>query len=300
MTGWVMSEHGIPDSRLTVIERVDDYISPQGKHQTKWKCLCQCGKEVYVTRDQLSRKDGTKSCGCLHKEKASILNFKDLTGKVFGRLTVLERVNPPAHVKDTKSTYWKCQCECGNTTIVKRSSLIDKRTQSCGCIHDEKSAERLKKMFTKDYRKYDQNGNLIEKFCPTCNRWLPVSSFSSSTSVLDGYSWECKECYAYSVRNRYNAYKGAAKHRQLDFELSLNEFDKITSKACVYCGKYNGEYLGTPFSGIDRIDSSIGYKLDNCVSCCQICNKMKLNYSVGDWMEHMKLILNYYNKGQVI
>ena len=33
MTGWVMKEHGIPDSRLTVIKRTEDYIAP------KWQTL---------------------------------------------------------------------------------------------------------------------------------------------------------------------------------------------------------------------------------------------------------------------
>lgn len=34
MTGWVMSEHGVSDSRLTVVERAEDGILPSGKHIT--------------------------------------------------------------------------------------------------------------------------------------------------------------------------------------------------------------------------------------------------------------------------
>lgn len=33
MTGWKMWEHGVPDSRLTVLCRIDDYISPSGNHK---------------------------------------------------------------------------------------------------------------------------------------------------------------------------------------------------------------------------------------------------------------------------
>lgn len=33
MTGWVMKEHGVPESRLTVIEEVEPYISPGGSKQ---------------------------------------------------------------------------------------------------------------------------------------------------------------------------------------------------------------------------------------------------------------------------
>ena len=42
MTGWKMWEHGVPDSRLTVLCRIDDYISPSGNHKAYWKCICSC------------------------------------------------------------------------------------------------------------------------------------------------------------------------------------------------------------------------------------------------------------------
>ena len=32
MTGWKMWEHGVPESRLTVIKQVNDYVTPQGVH----------------------------------------------------------------------------------------------------------------------------------------------------------------------------------------------------------------------------------------------------------------------------
>lgn len=68
MTGWVMSEHGVPDSRLTVIRQVDDYISPKGRHMDQWLCQCSCdGKLVIVIGNQIKR-GKTKSCGCLRIE----------------------------------------------------------------------------------------------------------------------------------------------------------------------------------------------------------------------------------------
>ena len=30
MSGWIMSEHGVPDSRLKVIKQVEDYVYPSG------------------------------------------------------------------------------------------------------------------------------------------------------------------------------------------------------------------------------------------------------------------------------
>ena len=71
MTGWKMWEHGVPDSRLTVIERVEDYINPNTqKHTPQWKCMCSCGNLDYViTTGQHLRNGHTISCGCIRKEK---------------------------------------------------------------------------------------------------------------------------------------------------------------------------------------------------------------------------------------
>ena len=59
MTGWIMSEHGIPDSRLTVIKRVEDHIQPGGRRVPQYLCKCNCGssKEVISTSHRI--KNGT-------------------------------------------------------------------------------------------------------------------------------------------------------------------------------------------------------------------------------------------------
>ena len=52
----------------------------------------------------------------------------DLTGQVFGQLTVLSR----AGSKGTSAT-WHCRCTCGSTTEVRRNHLVTGHTTSCGC-----------------------------------------------------------------------------------------------------------------------------------------------------------------------
>lgn len=47
------------------------------------------------------------------------------------------------------------------------------------------------------------------------------------------------------------------------------------------------------FNGIDRIDSSKGYYKENCVSCCTKCNRMKLDYDINDFLNHINNIFNY-------
>lgn len=61
--------------RLTVIERAEDYISPNGKKTPQWKCKCECGNVKIVVGNILKR-GLTQSCGCLQKEIAKNLCLK--------------------------------------------------------------------------------------------------------------------------------------------------------------------------------------------------------------------------------
>ena len=89
-----------------------------GKYQ--WLCVCQCSKEVVVRGANL-RSGDVKSCGCLL--------CPDLTGKVFGLLTVISR---GANTADWKSQ-WVCGCMCGRVVLVRGGDLAAKKSQSCGC-----------------------------------------------------------------------------------------------------------------------------------------------------------------------
>ena len=113
--------------KLTVICR-----APNKNGRTMWLCKCDCGNEVEVRSDQL-RSGITKSCGCLHIEQAKQTgkrNFKDLTNQRFGKLIAIK----PIFNNNKKRYDWLCKCDCGNTIITLSSSLINKNTQSCGCI----------------------------------------------------------------------------------------------------------------------------------------------------------------------
>lgn len=61
--------------------------------------------------------------------------IKDISGQKFGRLTA-------KHVagiyEKSKITIWHCECECGNTKDVMRTSLIRGGTTSCGCYNQER------------------------------------------------------------------------------------------------------------------------------------------------------------------
>lgn len=73
--------------------------------------------------------------------------FEDLTGKKFGRLTVIrimkeiKDINP---TKTKKATHWLCECECGQKVVVQATHLKSKNSQSCGCLGIELIAKKAK------------------------------------------------------------------------------------------------------------------------------------------------------------
>lgn len=56
-------------NHLTVIKRVEDYVSPNGVHHAKYLCKCECGKEVTALGHRL-RNNVTISCGCKSKHRS--------------------------------------------------------------------------------------------------------------------------------------------------------------------------------------------------------------------------------------
>lgn len=98
-----------------------------------WRCHCDCGKDVEVSRSQLVS-GYKKSCGCLgHPPR------KDYVGKRFGRLTVIayEKKQDGQHI-------WRCRCDCGAETLVRQTYLQSGHTVSCGCRQNESIKDNLK------------------------------------------------------------------------------------------------------------------------------------------------------------
>ena len=72
MTGWIMSEHGVPDSKLTVVCQIENNAESR-KYHSRWLCKCSCGNPNLVSVLGYNLKNGSvKSCGCLKKEQNTI------------------------------------------------------------------------------------------------------------------------------------------------------------------------------------------------------------------------------------
>ena len=71
-----MSEHGVPNSRITVIGRSGDFIKKDGKHETAWICKCDCGSPTFVSFGYNLKNGNTNSCGCYKRDMEIKANHK--------------------------------------------------------------------------------------------------------------------------------------------------------------------------------------------------------------------------------
>lgn len=180
----------------------------------------------------------------------------NLVGFKFGKLTVLEWVENPN--KNNREKYlWKCSCDCGNICYRITYKLKAGISNSCGCLQKEILLSKQK-----------ENGLKRRK----------------------GISAVGKQIYNGYIRN--------AKKDKREFSLSYEDVIGLIHKPCHYCGEIDvkiGFYLKDAYflNGIDRVDSSKGYTLENTVPCCKKCNISKHNYTQEEFLEHIKKIYKY-------
>jgi 5-methylcytosine-specific restriction endonuclease McrA len=98
-----------------------------------------------------------------------------------------------------------------------------------------------------------------------------------------------------SPKSKYNIYRLSAKNRGIEFTLTFEQFLSFYQKPCYYCGD--------PIETVrlDRVDNSKGYILNNVVSCCWECNKLKSDMdAIGFVHICLKVAQNLINKNQNI
>ena len=145
-------------------------------------------------------------------------------------------------------------------------------------------------------------------------KWISLYSLRSGNTKSCGYSTnhpeKDKKNILTSYKGLFYSYKRHAKERNLVFDLQLLDFIKILSQNCIYCGKVPSQLYqilnaktkkirsGIPvlYNGIDRVDNSKGYVIDNCVSCCKQCNRCKGKMTTIEYKNWIKSVYeNLFN-----
>lgn len=188
----------------------------------KWLCLCtQCNSTKIALGYGLVHGQ-TISCGCVKSPSKRLI---DLTGKTFGKWTVLSR----SERREIYRVYfYNCRCACGTVKQVRSSGLTDGSSQSCGgCLN------------------------------------LMAPGTSGFKTLIGRYRNRAKKC-------------------QLDWSLTSAECGNLFSLDCHYCGVPPNQLCNARtgigmfvYNGLDRVDNSCGYSMDNVVPCCKVCNAAK-------------------------
>jgi len=77
-----------------------------------------------------------------------------------------------------------------------------------------------------------------------------------------------------SPKRRFTEAKHSAKKRKIEWTLTLDEYAMLIIMPCYYCANELGEPVRRSI-GLDRLNSDLGYELNNVVSCCYLCNVVK-------------------------
>lgn len=169
------------------------------------------------------------------------------------------------------------------------------------CLKKDREKDKQKREQAK--LKNEQNKNTNTRLCNTCCKELSIENFNG----IKGITLTCNICRTSNKiqdlkrdkanRNKlerervYYNYTKWAKNRNLDFNIERTDFENLIKMNCYYCNilQENG------MNGLDRIDPNIGYTKENCVSCCQMCNYIKMKDDIDDFKNRIEHIL-IYNK----
>ena len=93
--------------------------------------------------------------------------------------------------------------------------------------------------------------------------------------------------YRLTVVGSFKRYRDNAARRGHDFEMSFEQFKAFWQKPCAYCGG------AITTIGLDRVNNSVGYVVENVVPCCAVCNGMKHSWPEEFFIEHCaKIVLH--------
>ena len=190
--------------------------------------------------------------------------WKSMVGSKFGRLLVIEYLGKKEREKAPPVGRYRCTCDCGNEVERNHSCLTQRQTVSCGCWSGEKISLRCRKEDT-------------------------------------------------AFKDLWHSYRKGARERELQWELTLEQFRILTSSPCFYTGRIPAQEARSSalnkrikqgkddldrrwvylYNGIDRLNSSKGYTIDNCVPCCKDVNTMKMALGKEDFIALCKEVVSY-------
>jgi hypothetical protein len=109
-----------------------------------------------------------------------------------------------------------------------------------------------------------------------------------------------------AFNNLFANYRCRSARIGVEFAISRRYFKHLTKSNCFYCGSPPSNlryyrrvhtirnYKPYLFNGVDRVDNTKGYSESNAVACCKKCNQMKNKYTMTEYIEHCRKVLEWH------
>lgn len=208
-------------------------------------------------------------------------------------------------------------CDCGNEYERRLYVLVRMKDASCGCVNYrfvDRTGQRFGKLIAIRVVEQPADSRNQTELCfwwlckCDCGNEVTVKSNALST----GHTKSCgcirrqpREGFmsSESARNRiFRSYRENARRRGLAWDLSGTDFERLAALNCFYCGappsmvskplsQFGGEWA---YNGIDRVDNTQGYRPDNVITACKICNHAKRDLSYGEFLAWIARLTEYH------
>lgn len=288
---------------------------PEWAVQTVVLCECGCGEPAAVAKMTRTERRQVKgqpmrfaSGHKVKKPQESRQRIFVTQGQRIGRSVVIDPETRLLSQRPNRSGIRavRLRCDCGTeyvraiTTIFKKTCLDNEYCGKCNKGSDL-TGQRIGRLTV--IRWIEPVAGSAE----ATGRWLCECACGNEVRAYAGLlrNGDCRSCgcaksgpasgYAPgegALGTLLADYRRGARDRNLTWDLSREEFARLTSLDCSYCGaspsrtvKCGGGSSGTyTYNGIDRVDNKQGYTSSNCAPACLQCNRSKMDLPYDEWM----------------
>src|SRR5579859_2693245 len=100
--------------------------------------------------------------------------------------------------------------------------------------------------------------------------------------------WHRKWCR--TLRGRYSNLVRCGPTRKHTVAISFEQYIELVKQPCYYCGGP----LAPAGHGLDRIDATKEYTIDNVRPCCKLCNQAKNDMTENEFAEWVATVYNNF------
>lgn len=286
-------------------------------------CECGCGEPAPIAKHTVTKLGYVKGQPIrfinghhfkLRRPRTGARTLSVQTGQRLGLAVVVDPDVMLDQPGKQRARAARLRCDCG-TEYVRRLADIFKRpdTQSCSghASHTDLIGRRFGKLTAIRMTGTVRRGALAQA------QWLCRCDCGNEVTAIRNHLIGEKGvrscgCSRFGPKTGYGLgdaavtevmrwYRGSARNRGLSWGLTRDDFKRLTSLDCHYCGTApalihrvsptSGEYV---YNGLDRVDNTIGYTPANVVPCCQMCNFAKRDIPYDDFLGWIARLTSFH------